>query len=152
MPGELPQYHMFPWKYFFSTKWERSKEIKRERELFTQGKVFPYSCVLLRRFGNTPVGHALECPSSNRMHKYGNLPYNKKTKWMWHYVVFGPITCFFFFLFRNSPIHSMSKCSILRPMWKIYFQCPPYPPSSTRVKKSFGVLLCFYPSEKKLFL
>jgi hypothetical protein len=28
---------MFPWKYFFSTKWERSKEIKRE--LFTQGEV-----------------------------------------------------------------------------------------------------------------
>jgi hypothetical protein len=24
------QFDMFPWKYFSSTKWERSKEIKRE--------------------------------------------------------------------------------------------------------------------------
>ncbi len=83
---------------------------ERERELFTQGEVFPYSCVPLRRFGNTPQAHALECPSLNRTHKYGNLPYN--------------------------------KCSILLPMWKIYFDCPKI---STRVKKSFGVLLCFLP-------
>jgi hypothetical protein len=38
---------MFPWKYFFSTKWDRSKEIKRESCLH-KGEVFPYS------FGNSP--------------------------------------------------------------------------------------------------
>jgi hypothetical protein len=31
--AELPQFCMFPWKYFFSTKWERSEKMKRE--LFT---------------------------------------------------------------------------------------------------------------------
>jgi hypothetical protein len=31
MPREgAPQFYMFPWKYFFFTKWERSEEIKRE--------------------------------------------------------------------------------------------------------------------------
>jgi hypothetical protein len=37
MPKELPQFYMFPWKYFFSLKHERSEEIKRE--LFMQGEV-----------------------------------------------------------------------------------------------------------------
>jgi hypothetical protein len=46
MLGELLQFYMFPWKYFFSMKWERSKEIKRE--LLAQGEV----PVLLLRFGN----------------------------------------------------------------------------------------------------
>jgi hypothetical protein len=36
------------------------------------------------------------------------------------------------------------------PCGKNYFECPP--PSSTRVKKSFGVLLCFYPCEKNYFV
>jgi hypothetical protein len=33
--GELPNFYVptFPWKYFFSTNWERPEEIKRE--LFT---------------------------------------------------------------------------------------------------------------------
>jgi hypothetical protein len=31
--GGAPQFYMFPWKYFFSMKGKRSKEIKRE--LFT---------------------------------------------------------------------------------------------------------------------
>jgi hypothetical protein len=33
MPEELPQFYMFPWKYFFFMKQERKEEIKSE--LFT---------------------------------------------------------------------------------------------------------------------
>jgi hypothetical protein len=52
MPKELPQFYMFPWKYFFSLKHERSEEIKK-RAVYVRGR-FPYSCVLLR-FRNTLV-------------------------------------------------------------------------------------------------
>jgi hypothetical protein len=57
---------MFPWKYFFSMKQERS----RKKESCLHKGRFPYMCILLR-FGNT-----LGCPSNKRMHSYGNLPYN----------------------------------------------------------------------------
>jgi hypothetical protein len=52
---------------------------KKEREsCLHKGRCSHTREILLRRFGNTSEGHALECPSRNRMHKYGNLPYNKK--------------------------------------------------------------------------
>ncbi len=63
MPRDLPPIlyvPTFPWKCFFSTKWERSQEIKREL-VCVKGR-FQYSCVLLR-FGNTLRLMPLGCPS-----------------------------------------------------------------------------------------
>jgi len=47
-PGSPPILYVptFPWKCFFSTKWEGSQEIKREL-VCVKGR-FLYSCVLLR--------------------------------------------------------------------------------------------------------
>jgi hypothetical protein len=52
--GVPPIVHVptFPWKYFFSTKWKRSQEIKKESYLH-KGRFLLFSCVLLVRFGNT---------------------------------------------------------------------------------------------------
>lgn len=70
MPGELPQFRCshFPMEnFFFPTKWERSKKIKK-RVVNYKGRCL-YSCVLLR-FENT-----FGWPSLRRMHSYKNLPY-----------------------------------------------------------------------------
>jgi len=68
---------MFPWKYFFVMKWERSQEIKREFGLH-KGR-FPYSWVLLRfENNNLKLTASRAPPSLTRTHLYeeNNLPYN----------------------------------------------------------------------------
>ncbi len=79
--GSSPQFYVptFPWKYFFSMKWERSKEIKRDskkRVVSVRGNV----CVLMcsPEVWERPQAHSLECPPSGETHSHWKLPYNFK--------------------------------------------------------------------------
>ncbi len=69
--GALPILYvpMFPWKYFFSTKWERREEMKRELFVCGGGGVLVHM-----RFWEHPRAHVLECPSLRRMHCTGTSP------------------------------------------------------------------------------
>jgi hypothetical protein len=68
-----PNVPMFPWKYFFFMKLERSDEIKRE--LFPWGEV--PKLVHSPEVWEHARAYALGCPSLRRTHSYGNLPYNQ---------------------------------------------------------------------------
>jgi hypothetical protein len=90
--------------------------------------------------------HVIECTSM------GTFPTTKKTKWIWRYVVFGPITCFFFFFFCFVilPSTPWASAPFFDPCGKFIFSAPPTPPVlpvwknhleccsvSTQVKKNY---------------
>jgi hypothetical protein len=68
---------MFPWKYFFSIKWERSKEIKKRVAYVRGGSVLVRSPEVREH----PQANTLRCPSLRSTHLQKNLPYNFRTPW-----------------------------------------------------------------------